>query len=161
MSFDDLVGEREHVLRHSKTERLGCLEIDHQLELGRLQHRQIGGFGALENPAGVGANLTIHVSKIDSITYQAASQRIFAILIDGGYRMASRQSHQLVAARVEKWIGCHCERGNALLCNGFECRIDLVIGASPQDVKLHTDRTCRLLRVAERTFGSRKYGIYE
>src|SRR6516225_6267313 len=160
-SLDHLVGNGKHAGRRRQAERLRRFEIEHEFELGRLQHRQIGGFGALENPAGVGANLTIHVSKIDSITHQAASRRIFAILIDGGYRMASRQSHQLVAARVEKWIGCHCERGNALLCNGFECRIDLVIGASPQDVKLHTDRTCRLLRVAERTFGSRKYGIYE
>ena len=41
--------------RHVEAERLGGLEIDDQLELGRLRDRQVGGFGALENPAGIDA----------------------------------------------------------------------------------------------------------
>ena len=41
-SFDDLVGEREQRRRQVEPERLGGLEIDHQLELDRLHHRQVG-----------------------------------------------------------------------------------------------------------------------
>src|SRR6516164_11643000 len=47
--FDDLVGEREELGRKLDAERLRGLEIDHQLELGRLLHRQLGRLGALEH----------------------------------------------------------------------------------------------------------------
>jgi hypothetical protein len=41
-SLDHLVGEGEDRLRHGQVERLGGLEIDDQLESGRLLDRQIG-----------------------------------------------------------------------------------------------------------------------
>jgi hypothetical protein len=37
--FDNLVSEREQLIWHCKAERLGGLEIDKKLKLGRLQHR--------------------------------------------------------------------------------------------------------------------------
>ena len=47
-----------------EAERLGGLEVDHQLELGRLHHRQIGWLLALENAPGVEANLAIGFDKL-------------------------------------------------------------------------------------------------
>ncbi len=41
-SFDHLVGRHLHDQRHGKTERLRGLEVDHEFELGRLFHRQVG-----------------------------------------------------------------------------------------------------------------------
>ena len=38
--FDHLVGEGEHPWRNIEAQRLGGLKVDHQLELGRLQHRE-------------------------------------------------------------------------------------------------------------------------
>ena len=40
--FDHLVSRHLHDQRHRKAERLGGLEIDHQLEFGRLLNRKIG-----------------------------------------------------------------------------------------------------------------------
>ena len=49
--FDHLVGEREQPIRHIEAERLGGLEVEHKLELGRLHHRQVRGLLAFENAA--------------------------------------------------------------------------------------------------------------
>ena len=40
-SLDNLVGEREQCWRYGEPERAGGIEIDHQLEFGRLLDRQI------------------------------------------------------------------------------------------------------------------------
>src|SRR2546430_17032572 len=69
-------------------------------------------------------------------------------MIQRAHAMASRQGDQLFAARVEERIGAHRERGDPLLRNSFECRVDLTIGAGPQDMNLHTNGTRRLLRVS-------------
>ncbi len=47
-SFDHVVGDREHVLRHLDAERARRLQIDDELKFGRLQQRQLDGLGALE-----------------------------------------------------------------------------------------------------------------
>jgi hypothetical protein len=47
--FDHLVGKRQQPVRHLDAERSRRLEVDHQLELGRLRDRQIGGLGAFED----------------------------------------------------------------------------------------------------------------
>ena len=56
-SFDHLVGEGQERLRHGEAERFRGLEVDHQLELGRLLDRQIGRLRALEDLAGVNPGL--------------------------------------------------------------------------------------------------------
>jgi hypothetical protein len=55
--FEHLGGDGEYASRNRKAERLGGLEVDDQLEPRRLYHGQICGLRAVENPAGVGANL--------------------------------------------------------------------------------------------------------
>ena len=54
--FDHLVGAREQRRRHVEAERLGGLEVDHELELDRLHDRQVGRLFAFQirplyNPA--------------------------------------------------------------------------------------------------------------
>ena len=45
--FDYLVGAGEQRRRHLEAERLGSLEIDHDLEMGRQHDRQVSGLFAL------------------------------------------------------------------------------------------------------------------
>ena len=74
-----LVRQDEERRRESDPERLGGLEIDHQLELGRLYHWQVGGFGTLENFADVDSGLAIRVRKVASVTDQTAGFDVFAL----------------------------------------------------------------------------------
>ena len=48
-SFDHLVGEQQHGLRDAQPERLRGLDVDHELELGRLLNWQIAGVSALKD----------------------------------------------------------------------------------------------------------------
>jgi hypothetical protein len=57
-SIDQLVGGGLQSQRDSQAERLGGLEVDDQLDFGGLLHRQIGRLLALEDAAGVNAELT-------------------------------------------------------------------------------------------------------
>src|SRR5271165_3289081 len=104
-SFDDLVGAGEDRLRHGQAERLGGLQIDDQLEGGRLLDRQIGGLGALENLSGINAELAIYIGEARPIADQAAGHDGLTPCIDRRDRIARRQRQELVAMRIKERAG--------------------------------------------------------
>ena len=48
-SLNHLIRSHQHVWRNRQADLLSGLEIDHQLKLRRLLHREIGRLGALED----------------------------------------------------------------------------------------------------------------
>jgi hypothetical protein len=59
--FDHLVGALLEMQRHVETERLGGLEVDHQLELDRGLDGKLVRFRALEDTIGIGRRAPITV----------------------------------------------------------------------------------------------------
>src|SRR5262245_21418323 len=113
-SFDHLVGDGEQPGRKAEAEYLGGVEVDHELELGRLHDRQIGGLLALENPASVDTGLAICVGKARSVAHQTASFHILAPGIDRRHLMVRRQRNELYATVEEQQGGTDQERINRL-----------------------------------------------
>src|SRR5439155_11175510 len=70
-SFDHSVRQRHHVRRNRQANLLGSLEIDYELKLRRLLHRQIGGFGAFENLIDVCGVAPVQIGLAHSVTHNA------------------------------------------------------------------------------------------
>jgi len=70
--FDHLVGAQQNRLRHSKPQRLGSLEVEHQLVFGRRLHRKVGWLLALEDAIDVASRAPELVDRIDPVGDQAA-----------------------------------------------------------------------------------------
>src|SRR5581483_7118177 len=94
----------EKSVRHRNAERLGGLEIDHEFELGRLLHRQIGGFLTLENTAGIAASETIYVSYASPIAHQSAGFDKLAAVEYRWNGMATSQMNKPIALAEEEGI---------------------------------------------------------
>src|SRR5262249_40646114 len=59
--------------RHGDAERVGGLEVDDELILGRRLHRQVGRFLALEDAIDVSCRASVLIDRISSIRNQAAA----------------------------------------------------------------------------------------
>src|SRR6476659_5958839 len=80
-SFNYLIGDGKHCRRHLDAERSCRLQIDEKLELGRLQHRQLGRPRALEYAAGIDADLMKCLRVVASVAHQPAGHDILTLRI--------------------------------------------------------------------------------
>src|SRR5262245_6696471 len=71
-SLDHFVGPRLEKPRHLEPESLRSLEIDDQLELRRLLHRQISRLRAIENSIYILGRAAKMIIPVEAVGYQAA-----------------------------------------------------------------------------------------
>src|SRR6202035_841173 len=106
-------------------ERFGGLQVENELEPGRLLHRQVGGLGTLEDVGGIDADLTKRVCEVGSVAHQPAGYDIITSRINRRNPVACRQGDKLHAAAAEEWVGSDEEGIGVLARKGGEGRIDL------------------------------------
>ena len=98
-----------------EAEGLGGLEVDDQFHLGGLLDRQIGGFFAFENTAGIYASLSICTQGAARVAHQTASCREGACLRDRGHPVAKRQRGELFLMCNEENIARYYKPADPLL----------------------------------------------
>src|SRR5205085_6211788 len=103
--FDHLVGLSKKRRRNRYAEGFQRLQIDHELELGGLNDRQICRLGAFENPAGVDADLMIRIRNARSVAHQATNGGAVAKLINRRHRVTGCQRDDLTASAEQERIG--------------------------------------------------------
>jgi hypothetical protein len=69
-SLDHLVSQGKWTGWHADTERFGSPKVNDVFEFGGLQDRKVGWLFAVENAAGVHANLAISILNACPIAYQ-------------------------------------------------------------------------------------------
>src|SRR5580692_2821452 len=92
--FDHLVSAREQRRRDGKAERLGSLQVYHELDFHRLLDRQVGGLFAPEDPTGIVSDLTVRIRQAASIAHQPASRGKLAQIVNRRNRMTRRRRNK-------------------------------------------------------------------
>src|SRR5262245_8769915 len=140
-SFDHHVGELLKMQRHLDPERPSRLHIDDELELGRLQDRQIGGLRTLQDLTGVGTDLVIHVHAIAIVGHQSAGFDSLATGIAHGNPVMCRKRDKLEASAREEDITSDVQGVGAIAHESGEGRLDLAAGAGVEDLNLQSHCT--------------------
>src|SRR5262249_35522138 len=122
-----------------EAECLCSLKIDDKLKLGRLHDRKIGRLSALENVAGICANLTETVGDICSVAHQRARFDQFARGNSHGDAFAYRERGKLHSAAGVECITRKEQRVGWLAGKCVENRINLAAGAGFEDLKLQPE----------------------
>src|SRR5262249_28541820 len=81
-SFEHLVGGDYEALRDGDAERLGGLLVDEDLNLRRPLDRQITGFLASQDAAGIDAGKMIGIGDTGTVTQQSTGRRKLAAVKD-------------------------------------------------------------------------------
>src|SRR3954449_10800410 len=102
--FDHCVGALLELNGYIEAERLGGLEIDHQLELDRSLDGKLARLGALEDAIGIRRRAPKIIDHVISVGQQAAEFSEETVRIEGRETVASRQRCDLRAMGVQERI---------------------------------------------------------
>ena len=123
----------------SRPSILAVLRLMTSSNLRRLHDRQVRGLCALEDAAGIDAELTPRARNVGSVAHQPADFDILAPRVCRGDRVACRKLDQLDTPAGKVGATCAEEGVGPLAHNGREGRIDLVAGVGVEHLDLQPD----------------------
>src|SRR3990170_2062804 len=91
--FNQLIRPHEHGPRDREVERLRRLEVDHQLEFGRLLDGKLGGPDALEDLDDVAGSAAEEIDVVGPVTHQAAGFHPIRVGVNRRQPMPRSEEH--------------------------------------------------------------------
>src|SRR5262245_8838557 len=147
--FNDFVGKAEHSWRNVEAECLGGLQVDHQLEFGRLQHRHIGWPLPLEDTAGINAGLAKCVRYAGAVADQATRPGECANAVQGRHRVPCCERDDSPALRSKERSMDHDDRIGPLSGKGGKTADELAFRAGLDNLNSPTQRARCIVQVAQ------------
>src|ERR1700730_4108123 len=139
-SFDRLGGAVEQRRWDRQSERLGGLEIDHQLELGRLFDRKVARPGAFENPIDVVGHAPSQVEEPHAVGHQAACEHEFTYLRDRWDLVPEREPRHLRPVGRIGMSRIEQQDANAVLRHGGKCSFQVLWAFDRVGSEVHSER---------------------
>src|ERR1700738_4318724 len=153
--LDHLVGDREEPRRKGQAERLGGLEVDSELELGWLLHRQVRGLGALEDLVNVAGGTPKQVNKIYPVGHEAAGCHKFPKSMNRRQLVRGREICNELPISERERVFDRNQSVRSLPSCSFECAIEVVRASNLQGVDLYRQGLTRCPRFFEDKRGIR------
>src|SRR5262249_15249031 len=127
VSFDQLIGEREQIVRNFDAECLSGGEIYDQFVFGPKFDRQVAGLFALENPTDVDTGAAISIRLTWSVADQAANLSVLAVVIHRRQGVPGCEPHELPALTDEEYSSGDEQPARARLADLCERRMDFTL----------------------------------
>src|SRR5262245_5028849 len=142
-SLDQLISLCDELRRHFEPERLGGLEVDHQLELRGLLDGQVGGLGALQDLVHIGGSAPKHISKVRSIGHKAPGIDKLPPKVHGRQPVLCRQVHEASSLIEEHAAWQHSQSTHARAGHVREGPVEILRPSCFNELKPYPQRPCR------------------
>src|SRR5437870_5951176 len=126
-SLDHLVRAQQQRLRDPEAERLGGLQVDHELELGRLFHGKLAGLRALEDLVGEACESVVKVGIVHRVGYQSPGLDELAGRIGGRQPVAGHQVNDRLFVQLGKAVCTDDKRVDMLSDCQLECAAQVAL----------------------------------
>src|SRR6266568_2082375 len=154
-SLDHLVRAQQQRLRDREPKRLGGLEVDHELELGRLFHGKLAGLRAFEDLVDEACEPEIKVGIVHRVTYQSTRLDELAGRIGGRQPVAGHQVNDHLLMELGETVCSDEKRVDMLADCAFECAAQVALAPHVKKLSLETQGTSRRLCLVPFGRGSR------
>src|SRR5207245_7566048 len=131
--------------RDFEAERLGGLQVDHQLEVDRLFHRKFGGLRTFKDLVDVAGGPEIQVRILHRVGHQSPGLYELARWIDGGQPMAGGQVNDRSPIHLGQAVYPDDKRVVMLLHGHFKCASEVLLASRIKKVSPETEGARRSL----------------